>query len=151
MKDKKLTMNIGIISFIIVFVILCLVTFAVLSLVSANSNLNMTNKSIEHTTEYYKISSKGEETLEKIDDKLYEIYQKSSSAKEYYDRLGVLTEEFSDLTVSDRLIRFSITENELKLTVEIEATYPGETLYKLKSHKVLPSSEWNPDQSIDIL
>ena len=38
MKQRKLTMNIGIISFIVIFVILCLMTFAILSLSSAKSN-----------------------------------------------------------------------------------------------------------------
>ena len=54
--NNKFTMNIGIISFIVVFIILCLMTFSILSLVSAQSNLDMTNRILEHTSEYYQLS-----------------------------------------------------------------------------------------------
>lgn len=90
MRNKKLTMNIGIISFMVVFIILCLVTFAILSLSSAYSNLNTTNKSIEHMNQYYELSSQGEMFLKDIDDSLYQLYQKTSTKNEYFHQLETL-------------------------------------------------------------
>ena len=71
MKQRKLTMNIGIISFIVIFVILCLMTFAILSLSSAKSNAQSVENSINHAKQYYLLSSQGEKTLETIDNYLY--------------------------------------------------------------------------------
>ena len=42
-KKKKFSMNIGSASILLVFVILCLVSFAVLSIVSANADSKLSN------------------------------------------------------------------------------------------------------------
>ena len=92
MKSRKLTMNIGIISFMVVFVILCFMTFAILSLVSARSNVNTIQKSIDHNAQYYELSSEGEKTLKTIDDYLYTQYQNTSSSQEYFNKVRQITQ-----------------------------------------------------------
>lgn len=150
MKGRKLTMNIGIISFMIVFIILCLVTFSVLSLVSANSNMNMTNRSIEHNQEYYQLSSQGEAYLEKIDDYLYQMYQQYSK-EQYFQQLDHIKTIIPDISISNHYLYFTITGDKQKLEIEIEVLYPGNKLYEIKSWKVQSIEEWNPDQKIDVL
>ena len=46
-------MNIGSASILLVFVILCLVSFAVLSIVSANADSRLSTRVLERTTAYY--------------------------------------------------------------------------------------------------
>lgn len=52
-KKKQFGMNIGSASILLVFVILCLVSFAVLSIVSANADSRLSTRVLERTTAYY--------------------------------------------------------------------------------------------------
>ncbi len=150
MKERKFTINIGIISFMIIFIILCLITFSVLSLVSAQSNLNMTTRSIEHTNEYYQLSSQGEESLQKVDNYLYKIYQ-NTSKENYYKELKGLKKIIPDIKVSNHNISYDISGKNQKLHIELEVLYPGKRLYKVKSWKIQSNDEWTPDQTMEIL
>jgi hypothetical protein len=151
MKDRKLTMNIGIISFVLVFIILCLVTFSVLSLTSAQSNMEMTKRMIDHTTEYYQLSSQGEETLEKIDKFLYQLYQKSSSKNDYFQNLSQLKRQIPKITISNHTIKYDIINQDKKLHVQLKVLYPGNQFYRIEAWQIQSRQEWNPDQKMQIL
>ncbi|MEG0367520.1 MAG: hypothetical protein RR585_11840 [Coprobacillus sp.] len=150
-KSKKISMNIGIISFLTIFVILCLVTFAILSLASAKSNVNLNNKSIEHKTEYYELCNQGETYLKKIDDILYQNYSQSQSQSEYFSLVNQIQSIDSQIQVKDHIITFDIIKNNQKLHVELEVVYPGKTYYQLKVWDIGSSKEWTPDNKINIL
>ncbi|MEG0365270.1 MAG: hypothetical protein RR585_00435 [Coprobacillus sp.] len=150
-KQKKITMNIGIISFLTVFVILCLVTFAILSLASAKSNVNLNNKSIEHKEEYYKLCNQGETYLKQIDDQLYKNYNDSHSQSEYFSLINNVLNIDSSIKITDNIISFEIVQTNQKLHVQIEVLYPGEKLYQLKTWSISPSQEWTPDNKLNIL
>lgn len=151
MKSKKLTMNIGIISFMVVFVILCLMTFAILSLVSARSNVNTIQKSIEHSAQYYELSSEGEKTLKTIDDYLYTQYQNTSSSQEYFNKVRQITQIIDNSQLNEHILSYNIQNNDQQLHIEIEILYPGQHFYQIKAWEVSPSENWNMDQSMEIL
>ena len=71
-KDKPQSsfVNIGSSSLLIIFLILSLVTFAVLSLSGAKSDYTFSEKLASHKTEYYKASNKAEKILKEIDETL---------------------------------------------------------------------------------
>ncbi len=151
MKSRKLTMNIGIISFMVVFVILCFMTFAILSLVSARSNVNTIQKSIDHNAQYYELSSEGEKTLKTIDDYLYTQYQNTSSSQEYFNKVRQITQIVNNSQLDGHILSYDIQNNNQQLHIEIEILYPGKYFYKIKTWKVSPSQNWNMDQSMEIL
>lgn len=62
-KGPQIGLNIGASSILVVFILLCLVTFSVLSLVSANADLKLSKRVAEHTREYYDATSEAEEIL----------------------------------------------------------------------------------------
>ncbi len=151
MKEKKLTINIGIISFLVVFIILSLVTFALLSLSSAKANERSTQNSIEHNENYYALSSQGEKKLQEIDDHLYQIYQSTSSSDEYFDNINSLTSLIKDSTLNANIFSFQLKKDDTLLTVQLEILYPGNTFYQIETWKVSPADQWNMDQGIDLL
>ena len=63
-KEQSSFVNIGSSSLLIVFVILCLATFAILSISSAKSDFTLSEKLAKHKGQYYEASSKAEEFLE---------------------------------------------------------------------------------------
>ena len=75
MQNKKyFSINIGLPSILLIFVILCLISFGILSLVSANSDLKLSKKVLARTTNYYATCNKAEEMLAYVHQQLLEAY-----------------------------------------------------------------------------
>lgn len=74
MENKKTNVSVGMGGTLIitVFVVLCLMIFAALSFSTAYSDLKLSNKAQEITSDYYMIHGKAEEILSEISDLLYE-------------------------------------------------------------------------------
>ena len=87
-KKKQFGMNIGSASILLVFVILCLVSFAVLSIVSANADSKLSNRVLERTTAYYDACNQAEQSLAGMDKTLQRIYASSDSEDAYFASVG---------------------------------------------------------------
>lgn len=66
--------HIGFSSILMVFTMLCLVTFATLSLITANSDYRLSLKVAEKTTAYYKADTAAREYLMQLDLALADLY-----------------------------------------------------------------------------
>ena len=77
-KKKQFGMNIGSASILLVFVILCLVSFAVLSIVSANADSKLSNRVLERTTAYYDACNQAEQSLAGMDQNIIRRQKKTS-------------------------------------------------------------------------
>ena len=82
MKDKQQSyfVNIGSSSLLVIFLILCLVTFAILSLSSAKSDYTFSERLAEHKRAYYEASARAEDIVGEIDSILYETSHEVGSA-----------------------------------------------------------------------
>lgn len=65
-KGPRIGLNIGASSILVVFVILCLVTFSVLSLVSANADYKLSKKVADRTLAYYDAVCQAEVRLSEL-------------------------------------------------------------------------------------
>lgn len=65
--DRKPPFSVGGISILMVFVMLCLTTFGVLTLVTARAEMRLTQKNAQSVTSYYASVSKTQEILAQID------------------------------------------------------------------------------------
>ena len=73
MKDKQQSyfVNIGSSSLLVIFLVLCLATFAILTLSSARSDHSFSERLAEHKKTYYEASAKAETVTAGIDEILY--------------------------------------------------------------------------------
>lgn len=71
--------NIGTSSLLVIFLILCLVTFAILTLTSAKSDADFSEKLAHHKTNYYAACNTAESTLDEIDAVLADAWQRSDT------------------------------------------------------------------------
>ena len=62
-KHKPPITNIGSVSLIMIFIVLCMVIFAILSLSESTGDYKFTEKLASHTTDYYTASSQAERAL----------------------------------------------------------------------------------------
>ena len=87
-RKKQFGMNIGSASILLVFVILCLVSFAVLSIVSANADSKLSARVLERTTAYYAACNQAEQSLAGMDKTLQRMYASSDSEEAYFVAVG---------------------------------------------------------------
>ena len=95
-KEQSSFVNIGSSSLLIVFLVLCLATFAILSLSSAKSDYTLSERLAEHKSQYYEASAKAEAVLDEIDRALEETASKKMSFSRY---IKAITEEFNDAMI----------------------------------------------------
>ena len=125
-------MNIGSASILLVFVILCLVSFAVLSIVSANADSKLSTRVLERTTAYYTACNQAEQSLAGMDHSLRHIYESSDSEEAYFASVG---------HGKSYVIPISDLQS---LQVTIEILYPGtaeDSFYKITAWQVLNTDE----------
>lgn len=140
-KTFSFGLNIGSSSIILIFITLCLVSFATLSIVNANADKCLTTKVLERTTAYYEACNKAEETLARLDASLIHVYQNSPGSAEYFDAVGH-TKSYT-IPISD-------LQN---LQINIEILYPetpDDTFYRITVWQVVTTGELQDESIINI-
>ena len=127
-KKDFFGMNVGSASMLMIFVILCLVSFAALSIVSANADQKLSRKVVERTTGYYEACNSAQESLADIDEVLETQYAASANKEEYYASVGRSKSYIIPISEAQHLL------------VEIEILYPekeDDTFYRIKTWKII--------------
>lgn len=157
--------NIGASSLLVIFLILCLVTFAILTLTSAKSDADFAEKLAHHKTNYYAACNTAESTLDEIDAVLADAWQLSDT-----DTAAVFTEIETQLTALDSReqlqlsMDFTQSEPTISYAVAIDdkqnlcvtltltaAPAKGETYYRISQWQVQSSGEWKGDQTLNLM
>lgn len=116
---------------ITVFVVLCLMIFAVLSFITAYSDLKLSNKSQEITADYYNIHGIAEEKLAEISDALYDIdinEEKESILRKLKDIDGI------DLDEESLSIQYEVSgEKNQKISVALNLFYTDRAYYEIEA------------------
>lgn len=131
-KKISLGLNIGSSSILLIFVLLCLISFATLSIISAKADSKLSHKVLERTSAYYNACNEAEKALAGVDNTLAEIFASSKNSDEYFNTVG-------------HSKSYSISISDLQtLQVNIEILYPeaeGDTFYSVTSWQVLNTGE----------
>lgn len=174
-KQQSTFVNIGSSSLLIVFLVLCLTTFAILSLSSAQSDYSFSKRSAEHKTEYYEASSRAEMILGEIDQILAETAEQVNAAQENAVQENADSELASfELAATARLdgkeidnIPLSCTGTEegtvisyqvpsgakqaLNVSLLITNDSEHENYYKIQAWQLISTSDWNADNSLNLI
>ena len=89
-KKKNFPMNIGLSSILLIFVVLCLVSFSILSIVSANADKKLSLKVLNRSIAYYNACNEAETTLRDVDEQLHTIYSSSADTSSYLASISTL-------------------------------------------------------------
>ncbi|MBA4700845.1 MAG: hypothetical protein H2212_15595 [Ruminococcus sp.] len=165
-KKKQISIvNIGSSSLLVVFLVLCLVTFSTLSLSSAKSNYNFSQRLADRRADYYEASRKAELLLDSIDNVLAEIYE--ASTLPYYSeaekRLSELTlnEDVKDIVLETNFsaktpsVSYAISINKNQaLSVVLELTpvdNTAEGFYQIKQWKAVSTADWEGNNTLKLI
>ena len=141
-SNKEFKLNIGTASLLLVFIVLCLVTFATLSIVSSNADYKLSKKVAERTTAYYEACNAAQDNLAALDQTLRRIYVYTPDEEAYYQMVGK-TKSFA-VAISD-IQTLSVTVNIL---------YPDSpigTFFEITAWQVLTTGELEYENSMNVM
>ncbi|MCI8709717.1 MAG: hypothetical protein HFG99_09935 [Dorea sp.] len=160
-KNQSSFTAIGSSSLLVVFLVLCLATFAILSLSSAKSDHSFTERLSAHKSRYYEACSQAETILGNIDRLLEQTYRSGTmSQEEYLDALTLALMTASETPCSystesgEPIISYNVPVDEKQtLFVELKVTDPSQSpnYYEIQSWHVAPSGTWENDGSLDLM
>lgn len=140
-RKQEFSLNIGVSSILFIFVILCLVSFATLSLSSAMSDYKLSKKILTNSEKYYDACNEAEELLASFDETLKRTYDEGISRSGYHEAVG-------------HKKHFSVELSEYQtLQIEIKILYPenpGESFYEVTSWRVVTTGNLEYDDSLNV-
>ena len=126
-KSRKPILGVGTSSILLIFVLLCMITFAVLSLVSARSDYRLSQKNAEHIQDYYQAENKANEILLTIDQCLEEQYILYGNTEEYLQHVKSALEDTEAVTfTSEQELEFHVPRRD-KTRIVCSSSSPQRT------------------------
>lgn len=141
-KKREFRVNIGTSSILLIFVILCLVAFATLSIVSANADYKLSRKVADRTTAYYEASNQAEAYIASIDQTLHSVYLSTESEDAYFSTVG-------------RSKSYLVPISDLQsLSIKLDILYPTtdeEPFYRITSWQVITTGDLEYQSSYQLI
>lgn len=111
------------------FVMICVITFAVLSAVTSYADYKLSRQVADKTAAYYKAQARACETLDEIDAVLLESYEaaKTTDSSAYYTLLAQRLTPYGTLTATDTAYTLSFAEpvtDKQQLCIKLLLNYP---------------------------
>lgn len=149
--------NIGSVSLLMIFIVLCLVVFSSLSLSGALSDHQYSLKIAQHNADYYQASSLATGILKEIDQVLHTAY--AQDPEHYYTaaetELAAMESLTTDLGAESPSITYEVPVNDRQmLKVVLSLNEPGQTqdgYYRITSWQEVPASTWNGDDTLHLM
>ena len=149
--------NIGSVSLLMIFIVLCLVAFSALSLSGAVTDRQYSKKIARHNTEYYEASAQATGILKEVDQILHDTY--SQNPQHYYTALEtelasmeILT---ADLSLESPSISYEVSISDTQaLKVVLALNEPGqmqEGYYRITSWQEIPSTAWEGEDTLNLM
>lgn len=142
--------NIGTSSLILILIVLCLVTFGVLSLSSAKSSLNLAERNVAAAEEYYSLDNLGQEFLQRLDMELTKLWTDGQTESGYIEEIAGLYGGQYDSGTNQIHSVFQMDGGGLLLYVAVEPVFDREERYQIAAWKTMNSEEYDIDNSMPV-
>ena len=164
-ENRRSVTSIGITSFVLIFVMLCLLTFSVLSLATARADLRLSQRSADRTSVYYDAENRANDILLEIiscmEDCLSETrgdtdMEEGADATSFYTSVRDSLEGQNGITFTgEHTLQYSVPlEDEQLLRVSLELSfepYEDGSRYKILEWRTESTHEWDSDETLPLL
>ena len=134
-RSLEFKIHSGTASILLIFIILCLVSFSLLSVSSANADMKLSRKLADRSTSYYGAVAQAEKFIADTDSRLIKIYERSKNeitSAQYIDLTLNVKWQKKD-TVMTTAALFDISSYNV-ITAEDDLSYDDQPLYGKKPH-----------------
>lgn len=152
---RGISINIGSVSILFIFVLLCITTFSTLSLVSAKADYKLSSTSATFMSDFYSGDTKAEETLASIDLLLQSI-PSNLSKEDYFNtcisKLNSIGKEVNYKLEENLTIQYisKINENN-EIQVALDVIYPAlNSRYKIVKWQTVNTVPWVEDNTLNL-
>ena len=136
-------MNIGLSSILLIFVVLCLVSFSILSIVSANADKKLSQKVMNRSIAYYNACNEAETMLRDVNEQLHALYSNASDDSVYLATVSTLDQTYH-YTISD------LQELEVVLNYPVPDSDKA-PFYEIVSWKVMNLQDTTYDEQLHVI
>lgn len=141
--------NIGAASLVLIFIVLCLATFGLLSLSSAKGDLSLAERQARAVTGYYEADQKGQEWVRQVDAVLQEEMGRSEDSSSASDsvkaRLGDMYRQDQGIVATDIPM-----DQGQSLRIELELVCGEGVRYHVRSWYVYDSGQYEIDNAMPV-
>ena len=141
-KKREFRVNVGTSSILLIFVVLCLVAFATLSIVSANADYKLSRRVADRTAAYYEAANQAEKYIASIDKTLQSVYSTAESEEAYFATVG---------HSKSYLVPISDLQS---LSIKLDILYPtadNEPFYHITCWQVITTGELEYETSYNFI
>lgn len=154
-KQKNAGINVGSSSILVIFILLCLTTFATLSMVSAGADLLLTEKTAASVTEYYSADAQAEELMARIDQVVKAQSKPNLPEGEFVSACAQALQQDVPAASAQQeddslLIRYEVPLNEsqsLSVTLRMLTGVPAGGRLVREEWQVVSTGEWKPESA----
>ena len=132
-KTSRPLLTTGTSTLLLIFVSLCLLTFAVLSFLS--------------TSAYYEACNQAEDRMGEADQMLEKLWQETANEKAYFQAVRETFEDM-DFDEESHMLSFSVPLADtqvLAVTLKLRTPEPGSTFYTITGWKTINTAGWTAD------
>ncbi|MGN0712067.1 MAG: hypothetical protein ACI4LO_09905 [Anaerovoracaceae bacterium] len=156
-KTEKIqfrSIQLGTSSLILIFTVLCMVLFSVLSIATAGADFRLAEKNKSHVEAYYDMDSKGEVIKAEVNEKLKRIYAESESNSEYFR--NVEKEFGKSFSTDDKSINYVVPGvNEQSLLIKFglydyDENSSKDLFFKVMVWKIQNNEDYKIDDSMPV-
>ena len=148
-QEVKSSMNIGSSSLILIFIVLCLATFGLLSLSSAKSDWNLAEKNAVSIRNYYDADRKGEEFVKLMDETLKQIYDEYAGGEELMAQVRSQLSEYYREDTGFLTVEVPMAYDQA-LHIELSVTEDKKSRYQIEAWKVINTVDYEIDDSMPV-
>lgn len=149
--------NIGSVSLLMTFIVLCLAVLAALSLSGALAEYRYSQRIAQHNTDYYRAVDSATDMLRNIDGILENAY--ALDPDHYYEtvkeQLSPIVHTDVDFSSELPSVTYEVPiDDRQSLRVVLVLNPPGQLeqeYYQITSWQEIPSSDWNGDDSLNLM
>ena len=147
---KKRTFSTGAVSILLIFMVLCLVAFGVLSCATAQAGLESAQTTAENTSGYYEACAQAEEELAVLAQNLADYWEQSPAS--YPGELSGRAEGTSWSPNGETLTLTLPISSAKLLTVTVRPQKPADGVYyEILSYRTAPARAWEADDTLSLL
>ncbi len=146
-------MNVGSSSILVTFVLLCLVTFAALSFLSANSDYRLSKQAAARTTAFYDANRMAEIYMANIEALLAKQNSSNSDEASYMDSIQDIFSDNDSITVDTTTTPYTLhysvkVNNTQNLEVTLSVNYPDaddSALFHIQKWQTVTNETWQQE------
>ena len=146
-QESGFKANIGSSSLILIFIVMCLVTFGMLSLTSAKSDLSLANRNADAVTEYYRADTEGEAFYRMV---AGEVKTACANASGHEERLALLEKALGEYYRAGAAVTEVAMERAQALHIELETDLDGEGSVRVAKWNVIQTEDYEIDDSMPV-